>query len=171
MILMGRTVRGHVIPRLGKLRVHELTPHVVDQVLGQVRSDVGPAAARTVEETGRLRTLLRADRRAVDLDLPDLVDCMLMTGVRLGEAAGWRRIAIPSELLTIIERRQQTQWLQAPRDLHQRSRLPPRPVEHDRRPLEILDRLGFPWVSSHTFRKSVATRLDELGKTPRQIAD
>lgn len=189
-----RTVRGHVIPRLGKLRVHELTPHVVDQVLRQVRSDVSPAAARTmrsvlsglasiavrrghlranpvcdaapiarstasrapraltVEETGRLRTLLRADRRAVDLDLPDLVDCMLITGVRLGEAcairdevvdlergvleinaqvvratgrgivlqprpksaAGWRQIAVPSELIAIIERRQQTDWLHNP---------------------------------------------------------
>ena len=248
-----RTVRGHVIPRLGKLRVHELTPHVVDQVLRQVRSDVGPAAARTmrsvlsglasiavrrghlranpvrdaapiarstnsrapraltVEETGRLRTLLRADRRAVDLDLPDLVDCMLMTGVRLGEAcaireevvdvergvleinaqiiratgqgivlqprpksaAGWRRIAIPSELLAIIERRQQTAWLHNPHraiftSAHGYLRDPSNTTGDLR---EILDRLGFPWVSSHTFRKTVATRLDELGKTPRQIAD
>jgi integrase len=27
------------------------------------------------------------------------------------------------------------------------------------------------WVTSHTFRKTVATRLDEAGFTPRQVAD
>jgi integrase len=27
------------------------------------------------------------------------------------------------------------------------------------------------WVTSHTFRKTVATRLDEAGLTPRQVAD
>ena len=27
----------------------------------------------------------------------------------------------------------------------------------------VLDRAGFDWVSSHVFRKTVATRLDEAG--------
>lgn len=27
------------------------------------------------------------------------------------------------------------------------------------------------WITSHTFRKTVATRLDEAGLTPRQVAD
>ena len=27
------------------------------------------------------------------------------------------------------------------------------------------------WVTSHTFRKTVATRLDDAGFTPRQVAD
>lgn len=34
-----------------------------------------------------------------------------------------------------------------------------------------LDRAGFKWVKSHTFRKTVATRMDEAGLTARQIAD
>lgn len=34
-----------------------------------------------------------------------------------------------------------------------------------------LDRAGFPWVTSHAFRKTVATRLDEAGLSARQIAD
>jgi integrase len=34
-----------------------------------------------------------------------------------------------------------------------------------------LDRAGFPWATSHTFRKTVATRLDEAGLSARQIAD
>jgi integrase len=35
----------------------------------------------------------------------------------------------------------------------------------------VLDALGFDWVTSHVFRKTVATRLDEAGLSPRQIAD
>ena len=34
-----------------------------------------------------------------------------------------------------------------------------------------LDRAGFPWVTSHTFRKTMATRLDDAGLSGRQIAD
>jgi integrase len=34
-----------------------------------------------------------------------------------------------------------------------------------------LDRAGFPWATSHTFRKTVATRLDEAGLSACQIAD
>jgi integrase len=36
---------------------------------------------------------------------------------------------------------------------------------------QALDRAGFDWVSSHVFRKTVATRLDEAGLSARQIAD
>jgi integrase len=35
----------------------------------------------------------------------------------------------------------------------------------------VFDAAGFPWVSSHTFRKTVATRLDEAGLSARLIAD
>ncbi|RMB62323.1 hypothetical protein EAX62_07145 [Tessaracoccus antarcticus] len=35
----------------------------------------------------------------------------------------------------------------------------------------ILDDLGFDWVSSHTFRKTVATRLDDAGFSARVIVD
>ncbi|WP_369252606.1 tyrosine-type recombinase/integrase [Geodermatophilus amargosae] len=34
-----------------------------------------------------------------------------------------------------------------------------------------LDRADFDWVTSHVFRKMVATRLDEAGLSARQIAD
>ena len=33
------------------------------------------------------------------------------------------------------------------------------------------DAAGYSWVSSHTFRKTVATLLDEAGFSARQIAD
>jgi len=35
----------------------------------------------------------------------------------------------------------------------------------------LLDTAGFDWVTSHTFRKTVATRLDEAGLSARAIAD
>jgi integrase len=35
----------------------------------------------------------------------------------------------------------------------------------------VFDRAGFGWVSSHTLRKTVATRLDDAGFSARQIAD
>ncbi|WP_081448876.1 tyrosine-type recombinase/integrase [Geodermatophilus obscurus] len=37
--------------------------------------------------------------------------------------------------------------------------------------LQALDRVGFPWATSHTFRRTVATRLDDAGLSARQIAD
>ncbi|HCG2990666.1 hypothetical protein CHU71_09490 [Corynebacterium sp. LK14] len=35
----------------------------------------------------------------------------------------------------------------------------------------VLDPAGLSWVTFHTFRKTVATRLDEAGLTAREIAD
>jgi integrase len=36
---------------------------------------------------------------------------------------------------------------------------------------KALDRAGFPWVTSHTILRTVATRLDDAGLSARQIAD
>lgn len=36
---------------------------------------------------------------------------------------------------------------------------------------EVLDELGYSWVTSHVFRKTVATRLDKSAFTAREIAD
>ena len=36
---------------------------------------------------------------------------------------------------------------------------------------EAMNPLGFGWVSSHNFRKTAATLLDEAGLTVREIAD
>ncbi len=36
---------------------------------------------------------------------------------------------------------------------------------------KAMDRIGYPWVTSHVFRKTVASRLDDLGFSIRQIAD
>ena len=35
----------------------------------------------------------------------------------------------------------------------------------------VFARLGYPWVTSHVFRKTAATLLDEAGVSARKIAD
>jgi integrase len=196
----------------------------------------------TQDEVDELRRLLRAHSRAVELDLPDIVDSMLGTGVRIGEAlavrqgtnadgeplldlghatveinativrvkgegliiqewpktaAGWRRLALPSYATELIERRAKEHRPRAPLGIVFGS-----PLGHLRDPSNIagdlrrvLDGIGcevcgergwftdahgkptrcdagrFSWVTSHIFRKTVATRLDEAGLSARQIAD
>jgi integrase len=203
-----------------------------------------PKALRRAE-TDRLVELFHGSARAVALDLPDLVDWMLATGCRIGEAlavrhglnadgrplldldagtwevnatvvrvrgqglivqprpktaAGWRVVALPDFAVRMLERRRAaadgsageivfaTPLAGGLRD----------PVNVSGHLRELLD--GFEcercagtgyepraapgprervrctagpwsWVTSHTFRKTVATRLDEAGLSPRQVAD
>lgn len=115
-----------VLPRLGNLRVREVTVGRVDQVLLAAVVEKGAAAAKTtraiisnvmglaarrdaidanptreaeeiatpdkdparaltLNEVAMMRGKIRADRRASARDLPDLVDMMLATGLRIGE--------------------------------------------------------------------------------------
>ena len=194
-------------------------------------------------EVDTMLGLLRSHDRALELDLPDLVEFMLGTGVRIGEAlavrrgrnpdgealldlphatveinativrvrghglvlqhwpktaAGRRRLALPSFVVDMIERRDSEARFPPPHGVIFAS-----PMGHLRDPSnttgnlrEVLDGIGcaecggrgwlapagtakrvrcaagpFCWVSSHVFRKTVATRLDEAGLPARQIAD
>ncbi len=36
---------------------------------------------------------------------------------------------------------------------------------------DVFQRIGYPWVTSHVFRKTAATLLDDAGVTARKIAD
>lgn len=115
-----------VVPRLGNLRVREVTVGRVDDVLQAAAEAKGPAAAKTtraiisnvmslaarhdaidanptreaeeietpnksparaltLDEVALMRGKLRYDRRSRERDLPDLVDMMLATGLRIGE--------------------------------------------------------------------------------------
>ena len=197
--------------------------------------------ALTVADTERLVELFRTSPRAAELDLADIVDWMLATGARIGEAvalrigetagrplldldagtwevnatavrvpkqgmvvqprtktaAGWRIIAVPEFAIEMVRRR-----LASPHRPDTEIVFPapvagtlrdPNSVSGDLR--QLLDGFeceasagtgvravpgGRPirctegpwsWVTSHTFRKTVATRLDEAGFTPRQVAD
>ena len=161
--------------------------------------------ALTVGETERLVKKLRTDPEAKRLDLVDLVEFMLGTGVRIGEAcalrvpqvhvegctveisatvtdfgieerpktkAGWRVIAVPPNVVKILRRRMRASKLRTDVALF------PSPIGRVRDSSNTaadlrraLDDAGFGWVSSHTFRKTVATRLDDAGLSARQIAD
>ncbi|MDQ1292652.1 MAG: Site-specific integrase [Actinomycetota bacterium] len=119
------TLRIHVIPAVGMLRVREVTVGVVDRFLGKMQDLTGPAAAKhcrtvlsgvmalaarhdavasnpvrdaatitstrsaaralTLEEVRWMRSLLWADSRAVERDIPAIADFMLATGLRIGE--------------------------------------------------------------------------------------
>ena len=201
--------------------------------------------ALTVDDTARLVELFRGSARANELDVVDIVDWMLATGARVGEAvalrtgetagrplldldagtwevnatavrvpkrgtvvqprtktaAGWRIIAVPEVAVEMVRRR-----LAAPLRPDTELVFPapfvgtlrdPNSVSGDLRQLldsfecDACDGTGFQpatstteagrpvrctegpwsWVTSHTFRKTVATRLGEAGFTPRQVAD
>jgi integrase len=153
---------------------------------------------------------LAADPVATRLDLPDLVQFMLGTSVRIGEAAAVRDavldltvgtvhinatvIRVPGAGLQIQPRTKTTS--------SQRVLALPRPVLHTLRRRRVhgaptgpagvvfpspagqlrdpsntqadlraaLDRAGYPWVTSHTFRKTVASRLDDAGFSIRHTS-
>jgi integrase len=208
------------------------------------------ARALTVDEVERMTTLLRASSRSVELDLPDFVDWMLGTGMRIGEtcavrrgtnqdgqqlldlvsatfevnatmvrergrglviqerpktAAGWRVLALPANLIAMLERRYGEPRLQGPPGVVFPSAAgklrDPSNTSGDLR--EMFDALEcqecngtgyqinadgdfraaangrrirceagpWSWLTSHVFRKTVATRLDEAGHSAREIAD
>lgn len=176
-----------------------------------IACDHRQARALTPAEASDLQTRLAADPRAVRLDLPDLVQFMLGTGVRIGEAGAVRDavldltvgtvhinatvIRVPRAGLRIQPRTktiasQRVLALPAPvLDTLRDRRAVGRPTgpagvvfcsptgqlrdpSNTQADLRVtLDRLGYPWVTSHTFRKTVASRLDDQGFSIRHIAD
>ena len=212
------------------------------------RISVGKKTPRalTADETAKLTAWLRSNDRAAALDLADLVDWMLATGCRIGEAlavrfgpnadgkplldlhartwevnatvvrvpgsglivqprpktaAGWRVVAVPEFAVRMLrERETPGHGIVFPAPLTGTLRDPSN-VSGDLRQLldgfecAVCGGTGFQlgadgdfvlgtrgqrlrcaegpwsWVTSHVFRKTVATRLDEAGFTPRQVAD
>jgi integrase len=167
--------------------------------------------ALTIGEAADLLARLRANPRAVRLDLPDFVEFMLGTGVRIGEACAIREAVLDLTAGTVhinatvvrvngtgLEIQPRTKTAGSERILHlprhlvrilKRRRLtghPPGPAgviftsptgllrdpsntQADLR--QALDQAGYPWASSHVFRKTVASRLDDEGYGIRHIAD
>jgi integrase len=165
--------------------------------------------ALTVPEIRQVRAWLTYDSRARERDLPDLVDMMLATGLRLGEClavtwdavdldagtvevrstvirvkglglivkpapkskAGFRTLVLPSWAVEMLRAR--THPLDARETTVFCSRLgglrdPDNTHAHLR---EALNLAGFPWVTSHTFRKTTATLMDQASLSARAAAD
>lgn len=173
------------------------------------RASKGPRALTREEVRGLLKSL--ADNPEADrLDLPDLVEFMLGTGVRIGEAcalrwsavdldagtllidatliriprqglaiqdfpkttAGRRTIALPEFVIDLLRRRQAMPGATTVEVVFPSPRGQLRDPHNTSADLRrMFDRAGFDWVTSHVFRKTVATRLDEAGLSARQIAD
>ena len=81
-------------------------------------------------------------------------------------AAGWRVIALPDSIIEMLRRRQgsgapmSAVVFRSPLgQVRDRSN-----TTGDLR--RVFDRAGFDWVSSHTLRKTVATRLDDADSPP-----
>lgn len=171
----------------------------------------GGARALTADERADLVARLHADDQAHELDLVDLVDFMLGTGCRIGEAcaarprtfvaesweicativrakghglmiqerpktaAGWRRIALPGQVGAMLARRTRDLSLSAGAPVVFASPYTPRALRDPKNTAadlrRVLDRIDYPWVTSHTFRRTVATRLLDAGMAPQQVAD
>ena len=112
----------------------------------------------------------------VDLDAGTVEVLATMTDYGRQEepktSAGHRVIAVPPHVVALLRRR-----IEDPR-IYTDVACFPSPLgklrdtsntsAHLRR---AFDRAGFEWVHSHTFRKTVATRLDEASLSAREIAD
>lgn len=88
-------------------------------------------------------------------------------------AAGYRVLALNRQIMDMLVRRSQMNWPDNSQGL-----VFPNSLGHiwqrgyaTKELRRVLDPAGFSWVTFHTFRKTVATRLDEAGLTAREIAD
>ncbi|MDX3006722.1 site-specific integrase [Kribbella solani] len=90
--------------------------------------------------------------------------------------AGWRVIALPPNVVAVLKRRRVALgWPGNELGLlfPTKSGGPRNPSNTNRDLKATLVRIdsGFAWVTSHTFRKTVATRMDESGLSARAIAE
>ncbi len=87
--------------------------------------------------------------------------------------AGRRTIALPTYVVDLLVNRRESRQSSWDPELVFQSPLgrlrDPNNTSGDLR--RALDRAGFEWVTSHVFRKTVATRLDEARLSAREIAD
>ncbi len=86
--------------------------------------------------------------------------------------AGYRKLGLPSWVVDMLRCREQqaipNEWggvFTSPTGLLR----DPSNTQADLR--EVFHRVGYPWVTSHVFRKTAATLLDEAGVSARKIAD
>ena len=112
--------------------------------------------ARTVPQLRQLRAALTYDQKAIARDLPDLVGFLVATG-----SASGRPVARPGTPSTSRSAPWRCAPLEGWRD--------PSNTQADLR--EALAPAGFDWVTSHAFRKTVATLMDHAGLSSRAAAD
>lgn len=86
--------------------------------------------------------------------------------------AGWRVLALPPAMVQLVRRRVQDDDLATSIAVFCSMTGHMRDVSNTTGDLRhAFDAAGFDWVTSHTFRRTVATRLDAAGLSARTIAD
>lgn len=91
---------------------------------------------------------------------------------RTKSQAGHRVLALPADLVQLVGRRVENDDLATQVAVFCSERGFVRDTSNTTGQLRrAFDAAGFPWVTSHTFRKTVATRLDAAGLSARAIAD
>lgn len=162
------------------------------------------------DEVLRLRARTATDAKAVSRDLPDFVDAMLVTGVRVGEVcaitwdaldldnrlveirgtvirlkvwvlhlrpkseAGYRTLRLPHWFISVLRARKEritepNEWNMVFTSPLGRLRDPSNTSADIRDLVSGGEFAG--WLTSHTFRKTAATLMDDEGVTARLIAD
>ena len=182
-----------------------LRSNPVAGVEGIRKPSVRGASALPLEQVVKFRQVVRGDPEMLRLDLADLLEFMLFTGCRVGEALGlrWshvavdratvtfaatvsrargqglilqehgktsrsnRTITIPAAAVAILRARERSSELVFPSMLGKLRDTSN--TEADWR--SNRDRLGYPGLTTHTFRKTVATALDVSGASARAIAE
>jgi integrase len=189
---------------------HDAVPGNPVREVAAIRQRPRERRTLTLAEVRDLRAKLATDPRAVGQDLPDLVDILLATGLRIGEAVAvtWsavdldaRTVEVTGTVVRVIghgltikakpKSRSGRRIVELPawavvvlRD--RRDRLPtnewdvvlpspsgrlrdPSNTQHHLR--QALTRAGYPDVTSHAFRRTVATLMDLAGLSARAAAD
>ncbi len=161
--------------------------------LAPVESKVQGAKAIPLDELPSLLKKVREDTRLADVDMVDLIEFVAGTGVRISEAcgltwddvdlaagtvtvrdsktaAGHRRLRVPVAVAAMLRRRRAVDDnlpFVFPTVL--RKRRDPRSAAREWAAART--RLGLPAYTFHSFRKTVATALDQAGLTPRDVAE
>jgi integrase len=172
-----------------KERPRALTVTETDEAISKVRTDSQAVVQDVVDLTDfmfgtglRIGEALGLAEDAVDLETGTLEVCQItvrLSGLgtilqpRPKTDAGWRIIALPPNIVELCRRRI------AAIDNPERLLFPgvqggarnPSNANRDMKAALVRANPELSWVTSHTCRKTVATRLDEAGLSAREIAD
>jgi integrase len=153
----ARTILSGVLGLAARLGAVEQNP-VHD--VGRIETPTNEARSLNLDEAKDLRARIAADKKARTRDLPDFTDMMLATGLRIGEWAAQmlrrRRLVATDPNGPVF-----TAPLGGLCD----------PSNTNADLLEAFDAAGYPWVTSHVYRKTVATLMDIAGLSARAAAD
>jgi integrase len=187
---------------------HNALSHNPMSDVGAIRTEARPATALTEPEARQVRAYLTYDERSVRRDIPDFVDIMLATSLRIGECAAihWPDVDLQAGTLrvrgNVVRLRGRgllVNQYESNKLTHRTLRLPNWAVEMLQRRRSTMDGdgpvfpapagglrdpsntqadlrdaftfAGRPGLTSHVFRKTVATLMDTSGRTPRNVSD